>query len=114
MLTPTGKVEPLARPAVRAVVTPEQLSRPTGAVYVTIFPQLPAAAVTLMFAGQDMEGGILSITVTVKEQVAVLPAASVAVYVTVFNPTGKVEPLARPAVRAVVTPEQLSVPTGAV
>ena len=53
-------------------------------------------------------------TVTVKLQLAVSPAPSVTVYVTVVVPIGKTEPLAKPAVRAVVGPGQLSVPTGAV
>ena len=114
VFTPTGNVAPEARPAVRAVVAPEQLSVPTGAVYVTTCPQVPAEALTVMFAGQAMAGEILSTTVMVKEQDVVLPAPSVAVKVTVFTPTGNVAPEAKPTVRAVVTPEQLSVPTGAV
>jgi hypothetical protein len=53
-------------------------------------------------------------TVTVKEQDAVCPLAAVTVNVFVVVPRGKVEPLAKPAVRTVVAPWQLSVPTGAV
>jgi len=49
----------------------------------------------------------LSVTVTVKEHVAVLPCASVAVLTTVVVPTGKVLPLA--GLLATVTPGQLSV-----
>ena len=41
VVTPTGKVEPLERPAVCVVVCPAQLSVPTGTVYVIIFPQIP-------------------------------------------------------------------------
>jgi hypothetical protein len=37
-------------------------------------------------------GGVTSLTVTVKLQLVVLPAASVAVAVTVVVPTGKTEP----------------------
>ena len=53
-------------------------------------------------------------TVTVNEQDVELLLVSVTVYVTVVVPTGKTDPLAGPAVRAVVAPGQLSVPTGAV
>ena len=54
------------------------------------------------------------ITVTVKLQLAVCPTASVTVYVTVVVPIGNTAPLAKPAVRVVIAPGQLSVPTGAV
>src|SRR5687767_8648994 len=42
-----------------------------------------------MLAGQVITGACVSLTVTVNEQVAVLPAASRAVYVTVVTPTLK-------------------------
>lgn len=45
-----------------------------------------------MFAGQMIAGGCVSFTVTVKLQLAVLPAASLAVHVTVVVPFGNVEP----------------------
>ena len=48
----------------------------------------------------------MSTTVTVKEQLAVLPEASVAVPVTVVVPFGKVEPEA--GLATTVTPGQLS------
>jgi hypothetical protein len=67
-----------------------------------------------MFAGQVIVGGWLSTTVTVKLQLAVWLLAAVTVKVLVVVPTGKLLPLAKPAVRAVLAPEQLSVPTGAV
>ena len=51
---------------------------------------------------------------TSKEQLAVLPEASVTSKVLVVVPMGKVDPLARPAVWVVTGPEQLSVPTGVV
>jgi hypothetical protein len=44
-----------------------------------------------MFAGQVIAGGCVSLTVTVKLQVAVRPAASVAVQVTVVTPFRKLE-----------------------
>ncbi len=59
-----------------------------------------------MFAGQVMVGGCVSLTVTVKVQVAVLPLMSVAVQVTFVVPLGKLEPLA--GAQTAVRPEQLS------
>ena len=62
-------------------------------------------------AGQTITGGSVSLTVTVKVQLLVLPAASVAVQVTGVVPGPKVEPVA--GLQATVTPEQLSLATGA-
>ncbi len=56
-----------------------------------------------------MTGGVLSTTVTACVAVAVLPAGSVAVQVTVVVPTGKVFPVGE---RVTVT-EQLSLAMGA-
>ena len=67
----------------------------------------------LISPGQLMVGASLSVTVTVKEQVAVPPTA-VTTKVLVVAPTGKLAPLAKPAVWLVEAPGQLSVPTGAV
>src|SRR6266699_54169 len=77
VVVPIGKTEPLAPPAVRVVVTPGQLSVPTGAVYVAIAPDGQVGS-KVMFAGQLITGGVLSITVTVCVAVPVLPCASVA------------------------------------
>jgi hypothetical protein len=66
-----------------------------------------------MFVGQVIAGAWASVTVTVNEQVEVRPPA-VTEKVFVVTPRGKADPLARPAVRTVLAPEQLSVPTGAV
>ena len=60
-----------------------------------------------MLGGQIITGGSVSTTVTVKLQLAVSPAASVAVQVTVVVPTGKVEPEA--GLHEQLTPGQLSV-----
>jgi hypothetical protein len=57
-------------------------------------------------------GGVLSFTVTVKPQVEVLPAASVARCTTVVVPTGKLEPEASPDVRLTVGVEHTSVAVG--
>ena len=45
-----------------------------------------------MLAGQLIAGGAMSLTVTVKLHIAVLPPPSVAVQVTVVVPFGKDEP----------------------
>ena len=60
-----------------------------------------------MLAGQAITGFSVSLTVTVNVQLAVLPAASVAVLVTVVVPFGKVEP--EGGLLTTVTPGQLSV-----
>ena len=67
---------------------------------------------TAMFAGQVMAGSCVSLTVTVKAQVAVLLAPSVTLKVFVVVPTGNEDPDGKPEVWIVVWPEQLSVPTG--
>src|SRR3989442_6753904 len=67
-----------------------------------------------MLAGQLITGGSLSLTVTVKLHVAVLPAASVTRKTLVVTPTGKTDPLANPPVCVVSAPGQLSLPTGVV
>ena len=114
VVVPVGKVDPLGRPDICIVVAPGQLSVPTGAVYVTTAPQIPASLPCVIFAGQVMVGDSLSVTVTVNEHEAVNPPASVTVKVFVVVPVGNVAPLGRPAVCAVVAPGQLSVPTGVV
>ena len=55
-----------------------------------------------------MVGISVSLTVTVKEQVAVLPEASVTVKLFEVTPVGKRDPLAKPAVCVKFAPEQLS------
>ena len=59
-----------------------------------------------MLAGQVIEGGCVSCTVTVKPQVAVLPDVSIAVAVTAVVPFGNVEPDG--GLTATITPGQLS------
>jgi len=66
-----------------------------------------------MLLGQVTVGAWLSVTVTVKLQVAEFPAPSVARYVTAVPPTGKLEPEARPPISAGLTPSQLSLAEGA-
>ena len=103
-VTPLAKLEPLG--GTQATVTPGQLSEAV-AVNVTLLAQEPGAVLTVRFAGQVMAGSWVSLTVTVKEQVALLLAVSVAVQVTVVTPLAKLEPLG--GVQATVTPGQLSV-----
>ena len=79
VVVPRGKVLPEAGPAVRVMVAPEQLSVTVGEVQVATAPH-EASAFRLMLIGQaTITGGVLSTTVTVKEQVLMRPAPSVAV-----------------------------------
>jgi hypothetical protein len=48
----------------------------------------------LVLAGTVMEGGVLSVTVTVNEAEPLLPCVSVAEHMTVVVPSGNIEPLA--------------------
>ena len=107
---PFANVEPDEGPAVCSTITPSQLSVANGVLHdaagVQVFKE--------MLAGHAIIGCCVSFTVTVNEQVVVLPPASVTLNEFVVTPTGKVDPLARPAVCVVTEPEQLSVPRGAV
>src|SRR5206468_7029478 len=76
-------------------------------VNVTLLEQTPGAAFTVRLAGQVICGGCVSITVTVKVQVELLPLLSRAVLVTTVMPMGKVKPLGGLLVRLVSA--QLSV-----
>ena len=91
-------------PGVHEVVNPGQLSPETGMKLTTV-PESDACG-TVMSAGHSIVGFSVSLTVTVKEQLAVLPDASVAVLVTVVVPFGKVEP--EGGLLTTVTPGQLS------
>ena len=106
--TPVGKVEPEG--GAQELVTPGQLSEEETAQVTLLFEHWPLSATPVMLAGQVMEGACASLTVTVKVQALVLPAASVAVQVTVFVPTAKAVPLT--GAQATVTPGQLSVAEG--
>jgi hypothetical protein len=98
VVVPAENVVPLACPAVCAVAAPEQLSVPVGAVYVTISPQDPVVFPCVILDGQLIVGACVSVIVTVNEQLAVLPAASVTTNVFVVVPFEKADPLASPAV----------------
>jgi hypothetical protein len=75
---PSGKALPLAGPPVWVMLAPLQLSVAVGTAQEATAVQA-APAFTVMVAGQLIVGALASTTVTVKEQVLVLPAASVAV-----------------------------------
>ena len=62
----------------------------------------------MIFAGQVIAGGCVSLTVTVNVHEPVLPLASLTLQVTVVVPFGKVEPDAGEQL-GLPTPEQLSV-----
>jgi hypothetical protein len=83
------------------------------AAKVTVLLHRPGALLTVISAGQTIEGATPP-TVTVKEHEAICPLKAVTVNVLVVRPMGKVEPLGRPAVCDVVAPGQLSVPVGVV
>ena len=90
MLVPTAKLLPLI--GEQATIAVPQLSVAVGSK-VTVARQESGAVETILLDGQEMAGGMVSRTVTVKEQVLVFPAASVAVQVTVLVPTAKLLPL---------------------
>jgi hypothetical protein len=69
---------------------PEQLSSKDTTGMVTLAEQVPEALLAVRLPGQVTEGSSLSVTVTVKEHVAVRSAPSVTVRVTVVTPALKV------------------------
>src|ERR1043165_6621910 len=107
-VAPWANVEPLA--GAHTKVTSGQLSFTTG-TNPTTWLHVPAAVLVTMSVGQVMVGGSVSFTVTVKLQLTMLPAASVAVQVTVFVPFRKTLPLV--GMQLTVTPGQLSVAVAA-
>src|SRR5690554_780051 len=90
VLTPTGKLLPLANPLVCVTVT-LQLSDADGVGKVTTALHIPASALIIMSAGQVIVGGILSSTVTTATQVPSFPFISVTVRVTLFSPISRSE-----------------------
>ena len=91
VVVPRGKANPLAG-ALEMLVT-AQLSVAVT-MKVTLLEQAPGGAFTVRFAGQVITGGWVSFTMTVKEQVLLLPLLSRAVLVTMVLPSGKAKPLA--------------------
>jgi len=111
VVVPTGKVEPDAG-AQTGAPTPGQLSLTAGAGYVTTAEHCPGLLPTTILAGQMIEGGCVSLTVTVKLQLAELADASDTEQLTVVVPFGKVEPDGGLHV-GLPTPGQLSLTVGA-
>ena len=106
-VVPIGKLPPFGIPLVKvAVAVPVvQFEVGTGAVHVATALVAPAAVVKVIFAGQVMLILLApAVTTTSNEQVVDPPQPSVAVYVTVVVPIGKLEPLAGPPVCATVAP----------
>src|SRR5688572_8014425 len=89
VVIPTPKKLPDA--GLYVTVAPGQLSL-TPALKFTTAPHIPGSLVTNILAGQVTTGSSVSLTVTVNVQLEVLPAASMAVTVTMVSPTGKVLP----------------------
>jgi hypothetical protein len=90
-----------------ALPVPNVVSR-----FAIVTPQedAPGPVKSVTAGGAVTTGGVLSVTVTTCVSVAVLPERSVAVYVTVVLPTGKIFAAGTP-VRVTVTPAQLSFAT---
>ena len=109
VVVPFGKFVPDGGAA--ATVTPGQLSY-AFTLKVTTAEHSPVVAGTVIFAGHITVGFCVSLIVTVNEQLAELPLASVTVQLTVVVPFGNVEPDAGLHVGD-PTPEQLSLTVGA-
>ena len=87
-----------------------QLSVPVAGAKLTTAVQSAESLLTEILAGQVTVGKILSDTLTVKAQVEVFPATSVARNVSVVNPAGNDPPDPVPVNKVVeTTPAQLSV-----
>src|SRR5260370_6152109 len=72
-------------------VTAPQLSVAVGVPSVTLVaPHRPGEATTVTRAGQAIEGGWVSVTITSSGHAAVLPCKSVAGQITVLVPTGNI------------------------
>ena len=96
VLMPFGKICPDAGPAVccTALVGKAQLSVTLGSAKEKTAWQRPGLVPTAWLGGQTIPGACESVTPTVKVQVAVRPAPSVAFHCTVVTPIGKLLPLA--------------------
>src|SRR6266403_2280294 len=106
VVAPSGKADPLAGALTRLVTLPQVSLAVT--LKVTLLVHCPAAALTMMLAGQVITGPWMSRTITRCWQVALLPLPSVAVQVTRLVPT---ENCAR-ALLVSVTAPQLSLAVG--
>jgi len=114
VVVPTLNTDPEASPAVCAVVGTLHAWLPTGAVKLTLALHCSPLLFTTIFAGQLMVGRLPSNTATKKLQLAELPLASLAMYVTVVFPTLKLSPLAGPDTSTSDDTLQLSLANGSV
>src|ERR1044071_3157808 len=80
VFVPTGKVEPDGGVTVTARVASQMSLTRGGGNAQTAPPESRGASASMMFAGQVMMGGVVSMTVTVKLQVLVLLHGSIAVH----------------------------------
>src|SRR5690348_267875 len=81
--------------ALLVTVTVPQLSLTVGLPRMTLLAkQLPTSVFTVTSTGQVIVGTSVSFTVTVKVHSLVFPLLSIAVFVTIVTPFGKVLPLA--------------------
>ena len=87
VVVPAGKLEPEG--GTQATVTPGQLSLTVGAGKVTGSLLVSGSPVAVTLAGQVIDGGDVSTTVTVNVQLSPAPASW---QVTVVVPTGKNDP----------------------
>src|SRR5439155_8240569 len=89
LVVPLGKLDPDA--GTHTIEPPRQLSVKL-AKKLTLLEHRPGAVLTLMLLGQLGTGRSVSLTVTVKLQLELLPDASVAVHTTGVVPVGKLDP----------------------
>jgi hypothetical protein len=85
VVEPFGNAKPEG--GLLTTVTPEQRSDVLTVKFATAV-HCPGSASRVMFAGQVIEGGVLSTTVTVAEHSLETPSVSVTVKVTVVVPSG--------------------------
>src|SRR6185436_13826397 len=76
---------------------------------VTLLLHRPPIAFTVIFAGQVITGGCVSLTLTVKVHWLLLPLLSRAVFVTVVTPPGNANPLAGTLVTFVTVQSSVAV-----
>lgn len=109
VVMPTGKQLPEG--GVQTTVVPGQLSFAVAAKVTALQASVTVAVTAVWFGGQAITGGCVSLTLTVNEQLAVRPLASVAVQLTVVTPFGNAVPDG--GLHTTPTPGQLSLAVGA-
>jgi hypothetical protein len=109
LFVPRAKVEPDT--GAQLTVRVAQLSVAVAAKVTLLRVHWSRSFVVTMFAGQVIAGGSASLTVTAKEQLALLPDPSVAVQLTVLVPLAKIAPEA--GAQLIVAAPQLSVAVAA-